>query len=204
MEQIKIEGNEKRFIYLIREGDIQFYMLIPNCRKVNLLFSIFEHPTNEQVQSMELVLDKVVLVPVVAEQIMTGIKKNQEIYFEYLDKIVSLVINLAYKILTHNHIEIDSLIYYHHAPEYAMFYEWFQKKYQDRVAPISVVGQTKSVNLEEQNDSLKVQSTDLEQSPPKVEKKSSEKIENGAGFVSYVLLGVLVAVVSLVFLYLII
>ena len=225
MEQKVILKTRERCIFLIRESKIDFYLVIPNSKKVSLVLGIFQNIQEEMVKNITNYSDKAIVLPILSEQVLEGVKTNQSSCFEYLDRFLSVLINSSYKILSFNHIEVSEKILLHNNSEYNSFNQWFQEKYHGRIeltnlasqpqpsftnpktsesnplAQATFTNQVETSNIKtENNKDMNRPENNL--SNENVSKKESNTKE--PGFVSYVLLGVVVAVVSLVFLYLII
>ncbi len=209
MEQRIVSQQANRYIYFIKDNNYSFYMLIPKSSKVSLVLNITDNVDDEKIKSMPLNLENVIVVPNINEQILSNIKQNNLEYFEFLNELFSKILNLSYQILTYNHLEVNNQIYFNESQTYTTFYNWFIQKHDGRVAPIKLENSQKK-EIEKPN----ITNTNVLENNPPLEKKEekiqttlpTEEVSHGKefGFVSYVLLGVVVAVISLVFLYLII
>ena len=215
MVQRLVLKNPKRCIYQIEESNMKFYMMIPNSLKVSLVLGLYSHVDDEMIQRVVQNSDQAVVVPIIEVSILEGIQKSQEKEFYYLDQYFSNLINLSHKILVHNHIEVTDIIYFS-SEEYANFSDWFVVKYQGRVQKTSLDIEAKEVVQVPEAlpreavsaETMTLTKADVEE-PVKSEltvdkEEVSSTKPKEPGFVSYVLLGVIVAVISLVFLYLII
>lgn len=216
MEQFEIERKNNRFIYLIKDTNLEFYLLIPNNPKVNMVLNIMENVNNDIVKTIPDYLDKVLVVPVLNNRVIEFLK-TPSLSYEQSDNYFSGLINMAYKILMHNNIKVDALIYLNNNPTFNNFNNYFVNKYNSKVSlinlqttPVStisnanqpttpIVGETKEASNEIPkeldniyNDEIVVKNT---------ENNKSDTNKKEPGFISYVLLGVIIAVVSLVFLY---
>lgn len=222
MEQKIILKTKERCIFLMKESNLEFYLIIPNNQKVNLVLGIYPNIREEMVTKIAEYPDKAIAIPILSSEILEGVKTNQLSHFEYLDRFLSVLINMSYKILSFNHIEVFEKILLHNNSNYESFNQWFQEKYHGRVGLITLEDpQQPNSNIskpiensivppksfKDQNTSINIENKeDVNQSETKLpDAKLSEKEPKvkEPGFVSYVLLGVVVAVVSLIFLYLI-
>ncbi len=215
MVQRMILKTQDKCIYEIEEKNLKFYLLIPNTKKVFLTICLMENPTDVSIQKIIQEPNKVLVIPMVESNILSSVSLNQEEAFHYLDQYISGLINLSHQILVYNHIEVENVVYFNSAL-FPNFEKWFIQKYQGRVASVKINYQSsEKVNpiIQEPDtiDNTMTLAASISQSqsadvPLVDEEKTPEVQENSYdfGFVSYVLLGVIVAVVSLVFLYLII
>ncbi len=212
MEQKVIEKSQERCIFLIHESNFDFYLIIPNSKKVNLVLTIFQNIQDEQIRIFPFYQDKAIVAPIVDSRILTGLKENQENFFQYFDKFLSNLINVTYQILTYNHIEVDFKILFNNDLSYIEFNRWYTKKYNGRVELIQLETTPQPVKKEVQTEAsltstptLKEETLSTIDSLPPDDLSENNTVsstkEKEPGFVSYVLLGVVVAVISLIFLY---
>ena len=203
-----------RCICFISDGVGSFYLNIPNSNKVHLMISLVNHVTDDVVKKYKDNPDVVIITPVIDENILTGVKQNNMKCFTYLDGLFSKIINLSHRILTYNHLNIENLIYFNQNLEFSAFNTWYIQKYNGRVvlSQISFIGEHFDANNLSSNDLSKEvladKVNDVADSDFKSvgDSKKSDVISKHAdkkdlGFVSYVLLGVVVAVASLILLY---
>jgi len=229
MERKIVSQNSNQCVYHIQEANISFYFVIPNAPKVNLVLGLFNEIDNLTFQNFPLLGDKAMIIPILNPKVKEGIQQRNPSYFKYLDELLSSLINAGYKILTFNHLEVDKKVYLNQNPEFVGFNQWFINKYAGRIDPItiSISKEVKEIkeepspvmpNINEfKGEMFRTSEPPQENIPPKETEKIEEKLpipelevepkkeKNGQepGFVSYVLLGVLSAVVTLIFLYLI-
>lgn len=209
MEQRIVLKNDTQCIFSIREANLNFYMMIPNAKKVSVVLGLFEDVNDDVVKEIPFFSDKVIVVPVIEKNVLDGVKGKQESYWQYLDKVLSLLINTAYKILTFNHIEVSNQIILDNNVDYLDFNHWFTGRYNGRVE-LSNLNLVSSISkpLFGQNaiPSSNVMEVPVEEETLTFDQEKEPLKNKGRdpGFVSYVLLGVLVAVISLVVLYLLI
>lgn len=205
---------QEKCIYEIEDKDLKFYLLIPNIQKVFLTVYIMEGPTDLSIQKIMQDPDKVLVIPVLESKLFSSVLANQTEGFNYLDKYVSSLINLAHQILVYNHVIVENVVYFN-SPILPNFEKWLIQKYQGRVvgtvvnyraneevSPAGLEGNVVDHTMTLSN-SLD-QDVSLEKDLKDVDSSLEGNEKHDFGFVSYVLLGVVVAVVSLVFLYLLI
>lgn len=211
MEQRIVAQKETKYIYLIKENNIAFYLSIPSNKEVGLVLNILKDVTDEKVINLEDINDKVIITPILPTEFLNIVKQNNTDAFNKLDIFLSTAINLSHQILTFNKLTVKNSIELNNNKEYSVFNNWFVNKYDGRV----ILRETE----EKKDPSLTGPLfANTESSFPKTEQAENPKIEEtieldtkeeiprekSLGFVSYVLLGVVVAVASLIFLYLII
>ncbi len=211
MKQRVVAKDQEHCIYFIEEQNICFYLMIPNAKKITLVLELYPNINDEIVKKIPIISEKVIVIPVLEEKIFTGIKSKQVDYFNYLDNILSHLINASYKILTFNHLEVEKKVILNQNSLYDGFNKWFIQKYESRVELMDL-GLNNSSLLDEKQEYTQTEKQPIpedvpvkdsnpnipETTPPLEEEPPKDK---EPGFVSYVLLGVLVAVLSLVFLY---
>ena len=210
MEQFEIERKATRFIYLIKDNNIEFYLLIPNNNKVSIVLNIMESINNDSVKNILEFMDKVIVIPILNSNIINYLKTPASSY-EQADNYFSNLINLSYKILTHNKMVVDTLVYLNNDNKYQNFNNYFVSKFAGRVSLLTLNLENNSVSsssdtsatpplkqeLPQGLDDIYNGEITLKESNP--QKQDTNKKE--PGFVSYVLLGVMIAVLSLIFLY---
>lgn len=218
MEQKVIVKTQNQCIYLIKEANLDFYLLIPNSKQIKIVLGLFDDVTDEMVKNLPIQNDKAIVIPVVQKQVLQQANIINSQSFHYLEQILSILINTAYKILTYNRMQVDTQVLLNSNQSLNLFEQNFVQKYQGRVqlidlfakTSVSVVEEAKPIVVEPKEERTNVIETKIEEVMPTEmlvqESVSSQNIKevHEPGFVSYVLLGVLVAVISLVFLYLII
>ena len=214
MVQRMVLKTQEKCIYEIEDKDLKFYLLIPNIQKVFLTVYIMEGPTDLSIQKIMQDPDKVLVIPVLESKLFSSVLANQTEGFNYLDKYVSSLINLAHQILVYNHVIVENVVYFN-SPILPNFEKWLIQKYQGRVvgtvvnyraneevSPAGLEGNVVDHTMTLSN-SLNPDAS-LEKDLKDVDSSLEGNEKHDFGFVSYVLLGVVVAVVSLVFLYLLI
>lgn len=233
MERRVVLQTSDQCIYLIKDTNLDFYMVIPNSRRVSIVLGIFPDVGDNDIKSLPKESDKVIVVPVINGQILTNANHLDTVSFKYLDNVLSYLINASYKVLTHNRLEVDKRILLNNHSMYSNFNNKYIEKYQGRVElynliqksnpeitnvstevfePVSattVIPTFKPVepmfkNSDSSNsvlDELEASvysDVSIEREVPVVSGDNKEP-----GFVSYILLGVLSAVVLLVLLYMV-
>lgn len=241
MEQRTITKNAEKCIYFIKEGALEFYLIIPNSRRVALLLNLQTNIDDNSIQNIFASSDKTIIVPKFSSQISLNIVSNSAPIFDNVDNILAQLINFSHKMLTYNRMEVAEEIFITSDNTYQMFTRWFVQKYNGRVKlftnNVNVVSNNNPAPVMNSNVSTpsnnvpinnavsssvttaineplttqtNIDSASTVTSPPVTEAPTSnttpvtDNSKKELGFVSYVLLGVLAAVVSLVFLYLII
>ena len=219
MEQKVILKTNEQCIYLIKETNLAFYLVIPNNRQVSIVLGLFPSVDENIIKSLPKVSDKAIVVPVVNSQILDQANKMEVNSFKYLDNVLSFLINTSYKLLTYNHLEVNSKILINNHSLYQVFIQKYIEKYQGRVELYDLIPKQElkpMVTFSNQeiekntmsNERINMPNSILEEdvepilNDEAVVTSSETKEDREPGFVSYVLLGVLVAVISLVFLYL--
>lgn len=221
MVQKQVLRTSEKCIYRIQESNLDFYMIIPNSVEVSLVLGLVKSVNDDVVSKFSFVKDKAVVIPVLDERILNGIEMRQSQFFQYLDKYFSNLLNLAHKILTHNRLKVLDMVYFYSSLEYKIFKEWFIQNHNGRVQSIDLYFEGVVYVEQKQKDPSSPVFTSNVESNPFLEASRTEdtsvsntnKVEENEvvstqtkepGFVSYVLLGVFVAILSLVFLYFII
>lgn len=218
MVQRMILRTQDRCIYEIEDNALKFYLMIPNSKEVFLTIGLFGEVTDESIQNIIQDKDRVIVIPVIPQNILLSLEENGEENFSYLDKTLSHLINLSHQILVYNHIDVLECVYFG-SDSFPKFLNWFIQKYQGRVKltnfQYASVYTAKPIPSDEQSSfdhTMTLSAAQEIQSDATIKEDEvvlddhslEEKTSGSLGFVSYVLLGVVAAVVSLVFLYLII
>lgn len=199
MEQFEIDRKENRFIYLIKDANIQFYLVIPKNNRVSMILYISDNVNNDNIKNIADFQDKVIVVPILNQNVIQYLK-NFSTSYQQTDQYFSNLINAAYNILSHNNIIIDSKVYLNNNVLFGSFNNYFINRFNGRVEIINLNLSKLDSNVND-NPNLDVLD-DINNGG--IVKEDTNIVANTIkepGFVSYVLLGVLVAVLSLVFLY---
>ena len=227
MEQKMIHRTNEQCVFFIKDNNLDFYLVIPNSRQVSIVLGLFSDVNDDVIKNLSNETDKAVVVPVVNSQILTSANHLDTTSFKYLDGVLSYLINISYKILTSNKIGVNQKILINNNPLYENFNNKYLEKYQGRVELYSLVKKVDTTQniftpVEEKKEpefkpvEPPFQNQVNNNSKDAIEESiepilydepviaSSDKMDTKEpGFVSYVLLGVLIAVISLVFLYMI-
>ena len=227
MNKMLITNIDNRRIYLINDDKISFYINMPEATTTRIAINLLDKTDkiNIDINNNERIKEEItniystyhyndisIITPVLDTNILEQLKlNNNEKIFIYTDKYISYLINQAYSLLTAEEITVNNIIKLNNNKTYKDFNEWFIKKYDGRV---ELVDYNKSsfdnffsndpVNKEiNQDKSLANEVLDNTNSMDVIEDEyiPNETGERDLGFVSYVLLGVVVAVISLVILY---
>lgn len=228
MEQKIISQTSEQCIYLMKDANLDFYLVIPNNKQISIVLGLFPGVTEDVIKTLPKEKDKAIVIPVINEQILTSANHLDITSFKYLDNVLSYLINISYRVLTNNKLSVNNKILLNNHTSYENFNQKYIQKYQGRVElynlfskftsntqnifePISnQVSEFKPVEPPFKAEVINNNSTDaIEESiepilyDEPVITSSDAKNNKEPGFVSYVLLGVLVAVISLVFIYII-
>lgn len=225
MNKNLIANVDNKNVYLISDKNISFYICVPSAPKVNIVLNLVSdtNSINMGVSNIGDLTNAVtniykgfhfndiaVVIPVLDSNLLEQIKlNNDQKIFEYTDKVMGYLINTAYGILTSSNINVDSVIKFNNNQDFPDFIKWFIAKYNGRVelvdynqAPINKFENVATPQPEMSADSkLASDVLDKTASMDAIDTTPAEKTTKEPGFVSYVLLGVIVAVVSLVALY---
>ena len=217
------EGND---IYLISNDKISFYINIPNNKDINIAINLVDNTNsinmnNTNAEGIKTEISNIytrlnttnasIITPVIDNNILEQIKlNNSEKLFTYIDKVISYLINNTYNILTEENINVNSTIKLINNKTYQTFNNWFITKYNGRVELLDSTIKPNNVfenTIEETpitNEEKNIANEVLEETNTidvDAIKESGDPKTRELGFVSYVLLGVVVAVISLVILY---
>jgi hypothetical protein len=213
----------------MKETNLDFYVIIPNKKEVSILLGLFPNVTEQVIKTMPKEGNKAIVIPVINEQILTNANHLDSASLKYLDSILSYLINFSYKLLTRNNIKVNQKILLNNHTSYTNFNTKYIEKYQGRVElydltpkknpntpifeplreqpiqefkPVEPPFNNNNPTPNKDTDTLEELVEPILYDEPVItspEKQDSKE----PGFVSYVLLGVLLAIISLVFLYMI-
>ena len=214
MEQLEIERTKTRFTYLIKDTNIEFYLIIPNNNRVSIVLNIMENVDNDKVKNIPDFMDKVLVIPVLNSNIINYLKTPMAAYNQ-ADNYFSNLINISYKILTHNRITVDALVYMNNNSVFSNFNNYFVNKFNGRVALINLnIQNNVAAPITPPNVPINQEVPEKKDLPQELDAIYNEEItlnsgdlpknetnKKEPGFVSYVLLGVMIAILSLIFLY---
>ncbi len=230
MNQTVIGNVLNKNIYLISDKNISFYISVPNEDKTAIVINLEDNTdiidiskgnTNDITSKINGIYSKfnyeniAVVTPIINNQITEQVKNNNPQYVSYLNKVLGYLINISYRYLKDSGKEVYAQIKLNNNESYKDFNYKFISLYKDRVELVNYnnIPQNRFENTNEEstqqtNEEALANTTtialddaykEIEQEKENV-KKLTKKRE--PGFVSYVLLGVIVAVISLVILYL--
>lgn len=225
MEQRKMLELNKHDIYLLSDNNIAFYIGIPKVTEfnsVNISIDLKDNFDKININKNDIVYVKdelsniyqdidseniTLITPIFYNDILQRIKTEpKEGLFSYLDKCLSYIINNAHKVLVENNIQVNSKIVIVKNDKFANFINWFSARYSSRV-------DTKQYSelLGDFTSIIPVVNTDNIISVPTEKVNTDNNLVSGAqtnlkeshstGFISYVLLGVIGIVITLVILY---
>ena len=214
MEKRVIEQNPNRNIFLIEDGKLSFYLLIPNSYVMSITIGLFENINDDMVKLIPNHSDKAIVVPVINNQILSRMNVIGSDEYNYMDKLLSYLINTSYNILSRYQWKIEKEVYLNQNVSFTNFNNAYLEKYKGRIFPVdlfpknevkeevpAVVNNVLDNNIVN-NGGINMPTEVMEESAVQEEFTPKKRVRE-PGFVSYVLLGVIVAVVSLVFLYMI-
>ena len=211
MEKRIVLQESNRYIYWIKGDNSVFYLSIPNASKVHLVLNLIPNVTDDVIKGLKHDNDKVLVIPIIDGDVLDRAKLNNAVDFQSLDVIFSNTINLAYQILSYNHLEVDNVVSFLKNLDFESFQTWFIQKYDGRVVLYEEKKEIDDVVPSSVQDTISndaVPSSQVNNGVisnddfhPDNDLDSSRDGNGSLGFVSYVLLGVVVAVMSLIFLY---
>ena len=200
MEQRIVSKDEAKYVYWIKNNDDVFYLTIPVTRKASLVLNLLSNVDDNVIGTVKEEKDYIIVTPVLSYELVNGLKQNSADAFGSVAESLARDINLSYKILTYNKIELNGVVQLNPNQEFAGFSNWFITKHNGKVI-------FKEVNRQEEVVSSPLVEAPAESVPQPVmedvhENESAPIVrEKSLGFVSYVLLGVVVMIASLLFLY---
>ena len=218
MEQKVILKESNRCIFLLKTEQISFYITIPRNSKLSLSVSLFDTIDDNKIKEIPSIPDKAIIVPIFDNNVVTGLKNNSAQHYLYLEKLLSIIVNTSYKLLKFNKIEVNTKIILDDNKDFLNFNSWYTQKYKERVElqdlgihknnvisqPLFNEPKSPKVNT---NENINVTLTNFTPTKTPEDENIMESEEEPAaspGFISYVLLGVIVAVISLVVLYMLV
>lgn len=209
MEQKVISKTEEQCIYLMKDPNLAFYLIIPNEKQVNILLALFPEVTEDIIKTLPKEKDKAIIIPIINNQFLTNANNLEPTSFTYIDKVLNYLINTVYQILNYNHVKVNEKVLLNNHSLYENFNKKYIERYNNRVELYNLMKPQEELHnkieptvLETIDNSLPLTNQPEEQNNEILENTNVKKRVREPGFVSYVLLGVLVAVISLVFLYL--
>lgn len=207
-------------IYLLSDNNISFYISVPKAtifNSTNISIDIKENFDKININQNDMVYVKdelmeiyrdidneniTLVVPVFHNDILKRIKvAPSESLYSYLDKCISYIINNAYKTLVSENVKVNTKIIIVKNENFEDFINWFSQRYSSRVDTkqySDLIGDFTSV--------IPVTSTSNILEIPTEKKETIEgnipiSENTSTGFISYVLLGVIGIVLTLIILY---
>lgn len=199
---LEVERTDKRCIFLIENNNFKYYIVIPFAMQVKLLLGLIDNVNNENIKEIPVLEDKVVVVPVVDDKIVNYLRTPQQSYSQALEYFSGLI-NNSYGLLVHNKKLVDQVVLFNNDYNYQYFINYFVEKVPGRVKKtgknlFKVSTEVSEEIINQIADDFKYNNAEVVRDDDKVVKKGEP------GFVSYVLLGVVIAILSLIFLYMLI
>ena len=219
MEQKVVLKEDNKYIFLLKNEQFSFYIIIPRINKLSIALSIFDNINDEKIKEITNIPDKAIIVPLINNKVLNEIKNNYAEYYNYLEKLFAIIVNTSYKLLKFNNIDVNNKIILDKNDDYLNFNNWYLTKYKERVELIDLgihksaivskplfegIAEPKITNT---NTDINVTLTNFNADEISNQNniiQNEEAQASSAGFISYVLLGVIVAVISLVILYMLV
>lgn len=206
-----------RKIYLIKTQSYSYYIIIPIKQQVRVLLDIRENVSVDKIIETPVLNDMAVLVPVINEGIFNYLKAPQNSYSQGTDYFSAILSN-ASGLLRHNRKVVELVALFNNNDSISNFINYFvsnfpnviQKSDRDLLRGEIVGSVVNNASMMNQgvvgaDVPLVDPNAAVYNEPAKEVTNESTTNKNGEpGFVSYVLLGVVIAIVSLVFLYMLI
>lgn len=211
----------KHNIYLLSDNNISFYISVPKTedfKSVNISIDLKDNFDKININKNDAIyvkdeltkiyqeIDKeniTLVIPIFYNDVLERIKvMPSEKLFSYLDKCISYIINNAYKTLVAEKIQVNSKIIIVKNDKFNNFIDWFSKRYSSRIDTkqySELLGDFTSV--------IPVISTNniIEIPTQKINMPNEGNIpireSHSTGFISYVLLGTIGIVLTLIILY---
>ncbi len=225
MEQRKMLELNKHDIYLLSDNNIAFYISIPKVMEfnsVNISIDLKDNFDKININKNDIVYVKdelaniyqdidseniTLITPIFYNDILERIKTEpKEGLFSYLDKCLSYIINNAHKVLVEKNIQVNSKIVIVKNDKFANFINWFSARYSSRVDTkqySELLGDFTSIIPVVNTDNIISVPTEKVNADNNLasEVQTNLKESHSTGFISYVLLGVIGIVITLVILY---
>ena len=232
MKETLICSLEKHHIYYFNDSNVSFFMLTPYKEYTDTNISIrlkSNYDTYDLTKnSLEVVTNELInyyrnldnynitlILPVFYNDVLNRIRvvDDMEIY-QKLDRYLGYIFNTAYAFLTKNNIKVNNSIYVINNDSFNKFTNWFVARYNNRIEYKTILdlvkenGTYSNYNVIETPNINFVVGKDEEPTIDKTVEMELETFDSFArdvtssGFVSYILLGVITFVVSIVLLYL--
>jgi len=211
---------DKHDIYLLSDNNISFYISIPKIKEfsaVNISIDLKDNFNKLNINENDMIYVKdelsaiykeidyeniTLVIPIFHNDILNRIKTNPtEGLYNYLDKCISYIINNAYKTLVSFNVSVNSKIVIVENEKFKGFIDWFSKRYSSRIDTkqySELIGEfTSVIPVISTNDIANITQKQKEQAEGNIPVKE----KTSSGFISYVLLGAICIVVTLIILY---
>lgn len=205
-----IEQSSDRYIYMIERNNSKFYMVIPSDINVDIVLGIFSSETLENVKKIPHINGKAVIVPELTKEHLDYLKAPR-VSYEQASGYFSSVINMAQGILVNSKKQVNPKVYFNNNRDFSSFINWYVGAINkpDRFVIGNIFDINNNIEManipfgikEDLPFSDNVQTNNVENQEIEQTKGVARTRKREPGFVSYVLLGVIVAIMSLIFLY---
>ena len=216
------ENRNDRQIYLIKTQIYSYYVIIPvMSQSVSMLLGLVDNMNNDKVKEIPFLENNAVVIPNLNEQMVGYLRAYQDNYDQAVDYFRGLMSN-SMGLLKHNGKMLEPIILINNNEQFGNFINYFVGKFSGSVRKIDNDLLARKMSSNSMPDGLNNQvsmasdipvnpmaypnyqiENDLEQDKAKTRVKKKDN-RGEPGFVSYVLLGVVIAILSLVFLYMLI
>lgn len=218
---VEVARTSERCIFLIENNNLKYYIVIPMVNKnVKIVLGIIENVNNDSIKNIPNLSNEVVVVPVFNQGVINYLKEEQQSYTQAFNYFSSLI-NNSYGLLIHNKKEVDPTIMINNSADFSNFINSFVSKFSERVqkSDRDLLSSQNNYSYNNQDNSQNLVNNDIPVSMnayPNVDVSAETEVSKPMtktlsrdnrgepGFVSYVLLGVVIAVMSLIFLYMLI
>ena len=210
----------KHNIYLLSDNNISFYISIPKVKEfnsVNISIDLKENFDKININKNDIVYVRdelaniyqdidsenvTLVIPIFYNDVLERIKQMpSDNLFSYLDKCISYIINNAYKTLVAEQVQVNSKIVIVKNEKFNSFIDWFSKRYSSRVDAkqySELLGDfTSVIPVISTNNIIEVPTQKMVMSEGNIPVRES----HSTGFISYVLLGTIGIVLTLIILY---
>lgn len=219
---VEIERTNERSTFLMTSQSLNYYIIVPLVKNVKILLGLMENIDNQKIKEIPTLNDKVVVVPVLNQQMIDYLKNTKDSYTGDSLKYFAGLINNVVGLLKHNGKEVDPVVLFNNNEQFNNFINYFASKIPNRIQISSqnlLKKELPSISLESDKttqitlnnntaDTMNYPKDDVYQMTENLQETQTKKLtktkKSEPGFVSYVLLGVLVAVMTLVLLYMLI
>jgi len=213
------ENRKDRQIYLIKTQVYNYYIIIPvEQQNIKITLGIVDKIDNERIKEVPFYGNNAIVIPVLNEQMVGYLKSNQATYDQAVDYFMNLVSNSS-GLLKHNRKVVEPVVVLNNNEQFGNFVNYFISRFPNSIQKSDRDLFRKEVPannmMMNQNNVVSDVPVNIEAYPSYQDESSLEQAKGKTrvkrkdnrgepGFVSYVLLGVVIAVMSLVFLYMLI